>query len=71
MYIVNMLKRVPVREQNPDIRINNFEEVCFGYTYNEAQAESAVAYNVKIPNVFKDVPYLLIFRFIGKIVEGI
>lgn len=71
MYIVNMLKRVPVREQNPDIRINNFEEVCFGYTYNEAQAKSARCLQCKNPKCVQGCPVSIdIPGFIGKIVEG-
>ena len=26
-----MLKKVPVREQDPKVRATNFEEVCLGY----------------------------------------
>ena len=28
---VDVLKRVPVREQDPKVRATNFEEVCYGY----------------------------------------
>ena len=28
---VDVLKRVPVREQDPTVRATNFEEVCYGY----------------------------------------
>lgn len=31
-------KRVPVREQEPDVRNKNFEEVCFGYNDQEASS---------------------------------
>ena len=30
------LLRVPVREQKPDLRAKNFEEVCFGFNDDEA-----------------------------------
>ena len=28
---VDVWKRVPVREQEPQVRAKNFEEVCYGY----------------------------------------
>ena len=28
---MDMLKKVPVREQDPKVRETNFEEVCYGY----------------------------------------
>ena len=31
-----MLKKVPVREQDPKVRATNFEEVCLGYNQEEA-----------------------------------
>ena len=36
---VNMT-RVPVREQEPLVRAKNFEEVCLGYSEEEAVAEA-------------------------------
>ncbi len=42
-------KRVPVREQNPEIRNKNFDEVCYGYNLVEAQAEAARCLNCKNP----------------------
>ena len=40
MAALDMMKRVPVREQNPKDRANNFEEVCFGYNEEEAVLEA-------------------------------
>ena len=37
---VDVLKRVPVREQDPKVRATNFEEVCYGYNKEEAMAEA-------------------------------
>ena len=34
------LTRVPVREQEPEVRAANFEEVCLGYNEEEAVAEA-------------------------------
>lgn len=38
---MNGSKKVPVREQNPQIRATNFEEVCLGYNQEEAMAEAS------------------------------
>ena len=35
-----MLKKVPVREQDPKVRATNFEEVCLGYNKEEAMEEA-------------------------------
>ena len=37
---VDVLKRIPVREQEPKVRATNFQEVCLGYNLEEAQAEA-------------------------------
>lgn len=37
---MDMLTRIPVREQDPEVRAENFEEVCLGYNLEEAQMES-------------------------------
>lgn len=38
--MADVLKRVPVREQNPRVRATNFEEVCYGYNKEEAVEEA-------------------------------
>lgn len=38
---MDVLKRIPVREQDPQIRSHNFEEVCLGYNQEEAMAEAS------------------------------
>ena len=38
--IMDVLKRVPVREQDPKVRATNFEEVCLGYNQEEAHGRS-------------------------------
>ena len=35
---MDVLTRVPVREQEPAVRAANFEEVCLGYNEEEAMA---------------------------------
>lgn len=38
--MADVLKKVPVREQDPKVRATNFEEVCYGYNKEEAVEES-------------------------------
>ncbi|MFR5601668.1 MAG: NADPH-dependent glutamate synthase [Lachnospiraceae bacterium] len=37
---MDVLKKVPVREQDPKVRAANFEEVCLGYNQEEAMEEA-------------------------------
>ena len=37
---MDVMKKVPVREQAPDVRNKNFDEVCLGYNAEEAQEEA-------------------------------
>ena len=39
--MANRIPRVPVREQEPQLRNKNFSEVCLGYTKEEAMEEAA------------------------------
>ena len=43
------IPRVPVREQDPQIRARNFKEVCLGYTDEEAMLEARRCLNCKRP----------------------
>ena len=47
MMAADMLKKVPVREQEPLVRAANFEEVCLGYNQEEAVEESQRCLNCK------------------------
>ena len=38
---MDVLKKIPVREQDPKVRATNFEEVCLGYNQEEATAEAS------------------------------
>ena len=38
---MSRMKKVPVREQDPHLRVNNFDEVCLGYTEEEAIKEAS------------------------------
>ncbi|MBC3887615.1 NADPH-dependent glutamate synthase [Acetobacterium paludosum] len=42
-------KRVPVKEQAPEIRRSNFDEVCLGYSESEAVAEAERCLHCKKP----------------------
>ncbi len=53
---VDMMKKVPVREQDPAVRATNFEEVCLGYNDEEAQAESTRCLNCKNPLCVQGCP---------------
>jgi len=44
---MDVLKRVPVREQDAQVRAKNFEEVCYGYNEEEAVAEAERCLNCK------------------------
>lgn len=48
--------RVPVREQAPEVRATNFEEVCFGYNLEEAMVEAARCLNCKVPRCVPGCP---------------
>ncbi len=50
------MKRVPVREQDPQIRAKNFEEVCLGYNSEEAVEESKRCLSCKNPKCVDGCP---------------
>jgi len=52
----DMFKRIPVREQDPQVRSSNFEEVCLGYNAEEAAAEAARCLNCKKPGCVSGCP---------------
>ena len=58
---MDVLKRVPVREQDPKVRATNFEEVCLGYNQEEAQEEATRCLNCKNAQCVKAVLYPLTF----------
>ena len=45
---MDVMKKVPVREQAPDVRNKNFDEVCLGYNKEEAMEEATRCLNCKI-----------------------
>ena len=59
--MADVLKKVPVREQDPKVRATNFEEVCLGYNQEEAMEEAQRCLGCKKPKCVKAVLYPLIF----------
>ncbi len=51
-----MFKRVPIAEQDAQVRAKNFEEVCLGYTLDEAIAEAERCLNCKNAKCIKGCP---------------
>lgn len=45
--VMDRMKKVPVKEQDPKVRATNFEEVCLGYTEEEAVQEAGRCLNCK------------------------
>ena len=67
----DMMKKVPVREQAPEVRAHNFEEVCLGYNEAEAVAEAERCLNCKNPMCVKGCPVSInIPGFIQEIKAG-
>ncbi len=68
---MDVLKKVPVREQDPQVRAANFEEVCLGYNKEEAMAEANRCIGCKNAQCVKGCPVSIdIPGFIGKVKEG-
>ena len=53
---MDMLKKIPVREQDPVKRASNFDEVCLGYNEEEAVKEAERCLNCKNPACVKGCP---------------
>jgi len=68
---MDVLKKVPVREQDAKERATNFEEVCLGYNLEEAQAEASRCINCKNAQCVKGCPVAIdIPGFIQQVKEG-
>lgn len=67
----DVLKKVPVREQDAKVRAANFEEVCLGYDKEEAMCEATRCINCKNAQCIKGCPVAInIPGFIEKVKEG-
>lgn len=53
---VDVMKRIPVREQDPKVRATNFDEVCLGYNKEEAMAEATRCLQCKNPRCVQGCP---------------
>ena len=68
---MDVLKKVPVREQEPAVRACNFDEVCLGYNQEEAMQEAARCINCKNAQCVKGCPVAIdIPGFIEQIKDG-
>ncbi len=68
---MDVLKKVPVREQEPQVRAANFEEVCLGYNKEEAMEEALRCINCKNAQCIKGCPVAIdIPAFITQVKEG-
>ncbi|NLP35090.1 MAG: NADPH-dependent glutamate synthase [Clostridiales bacterium] len=68
---VDRMKRTPIKEQDPKVRATNFEEVCLGYTEEEAIKEARRCLNCKKPLCVSECPVTInIPTFIQYVKEG-
>ena len=68
---MDVLKKTPVREQDPKVRATNFEEVCLGYNKEEAMEEASRCINCKNAQCIKGCPVSInIPGFIEKVKNG-
>ena len=69
--MADVLKKVPVREQDPAVRAKNFDEVCYGYNAEEAMEEASRCINCKNAKCVQGCPVAIdIPGFISKVKEG-
>lgn len=68
---MDRMKRTPIAEQAPEVRAKNFEEVCLGYTDEEANLEASRCLNCKKPRCVDKCPVSInIPAFIQKVKDG-
>ena len=68
---MDVMKKVPVREQAPDVRNKNFDEVCLGYNKEEAMEEATRCLNCKNARCVQGCPVSIdIPAFIHQVKEG-
>ena len=69
--MADVLKKVPVREQDPKVRATNFNEVCYGYNKEEAMEEANRCIHCKNAKCITGCPVNInIPDFIEKVKEG-
>ncbi len=68
---MDVLKKIPVREQAPEVRAKNFDEVCLGYNIEEAMTEASRCLHCKNAKCASGCPVGIdIPGFIDKVKEG-
>ncbi len=68
---MDRMKRTPIAEQDPKKRAANFEEVCLGYTVEEAMQEASRCLNCKKPMCVTQCPVTIgIPEFIQHVKNG-
>ncbi|KZL94275.1 glutamate synthase [NADPH] small chain [Clostridium magnum DSM 2767] len=69
--VTNRMIRIAIKEQEPEVRAANFEEVCLGYTEEEAMIEASRCLNCKNARCVGDCPVSInIPDFISKVKDG-
>lgn len=53
---MDVLKKIPVKEQDPQVRAHNFDEVCLGYNLEEAMLEGSRCIQCKNPKCVAGCP---------------
>ena len=67
---MDMMKKIPVREQDPKVRATNFQEVCYGYNEEEAVLEASSCLNCKNARCIAGCPVKIdIPTFISQVKE--
>ncbi|MCM8712145.1 FAD-dependent oxidoreductase, partial [Clostridium sp. SYSU_GA19001] len=68
---MDRMKRTPIAEQDPKVRNTNFDEVCLGYTAEEAMQEASRCLNCKKPLCVTECPVTIaIPEFIQHVKNG-
>lgn len=68
---MDVLVKVPVSEQDPKVRATNFDEVCLGYTKEEAMEEASRCLNCKNAKCIQGCPVSIqIPDFVAAVKEG-
>lgn len=68
---MDVLTKVPVREQEAAVRAKNFDEVCLGYNKEEAMEEASRCINCKNAQCIKGCPVAIdIPAFIEQVKAG-
>ena len=69
--MANKIGRVPIREQDPQVRAANFEEVCHGYDRQEALLEASRCLRCRKPRCVDHCPVSVqIPQFIAELAAG-